>query len=203
MPIVTRCPGCQKQVRVPDSLLGKTVRCPTCRETFTATAEGELPAAEPRDELPATRPTPAPLEEKEEEGGRFQFEEASPPRRKPSRRDDDEDGSGVDDHDDDEPRPGRRRRRRDYAPHRGTLILVLGIVSLFFAPIILGPIAWIMGNNDLKEIRAGRMDPEGEGATNGGRICGMISTGLGILGCVVGGLVFFLILVASSAAPKH
>ena len=38
-----------------------------------------------------------------------------------------------------------------------------------------------MGSNDLKEIRAGRMDPEGEGTTNGGRICGIIGTFLNLV----------------------
>lgn len=70
-------------------------------------------------------------------------------------------------------------------PHRGTLVLVLGILSLVICGIVLGPIAWVMGNNDLKEIRAGRMDPTGEGTTNAGRICGMIGTILNVV-CIVG-----------------
>jgi hypothetical protein len=41
-----------------------------------------------------------------------------------------------------------------------------------------------MGNNDLAEMRAGRMDPEGEGLTNAGRICGIIGTILMVVaGC--------------------
>jgi hypothetical protein len=63
-------------------------------------------------------------------------------------------------------------------PHRGTMILVLGILSLVIGCLgpILGPIAWIMGNKDLQEIRAGRMDPAGEQTTNIGRILGMVGT---------------------------
>jgi len=38
-----------------------------------------------------------------------------------------------------------------------------------------------MGNNDLKEIDAGRMDPEGRGHTQIGKILGMIGT---ILMCI-------------------
>ena len=84
-------------------------------------------------------------------------------------------------------------------PHRGTLILVLGILGL----VICGPLgiaAWIMGNGDLKEIDAGAMDSSGRSLTNAGRICGMIATilmivwvliaiavfGLGILGAAAG-----------------
>ncbi|MCS6978251.1 MAG: DUF4190 domain-containing protein [Gemmatales bacterium] len=70
-----------------------------------------------------------------------------------------------------------------YEPHRGVLILVLGILSLFFFGIILGPIAWILGNSDLKKIRAGVMDPEGEQMTNVGRILGMVGTILNIVVC--------------------
>jgi hypothetical protein len=72
----------------------------------------------------------------------------------------------------------RRRRRRDVAPHRGGVVLTLGILSLVLGclGIIFGPIAWAMGTTDLAEIRAGRMDPEGEGTTNAGRICGIIGT---------------------------
>jgi hypothetical protein len=69
-------------------------------------------------------------------------------------------------------------------PHRGTLILVLGILGLVVcAPF--GIAAWIMGSGDLKQIEAGQMDPEGRGLTNAGRICGMIATILLALGVVL------------------
>ena len=63
--------------------------------------------------------------------------------------------------------------RKDSAavkPHRGTLILVLGILSLVGCGIFTGIPAWIMGNNDMKEIRAGTMDPAGEQMTNIGKL---------------------------------
>ncbi|MCD4700204.1 MAG: DUF4190 domain-containing protein [Phycisphaerae bacterium] len=59
-------------------------------------------------------------------------------------------------------------------PHRGTLILVLGILGLVVC-VICGIIAWVMGNNDLREMAAGSMDRSGEGLTKAGKICGMIS----------------------------
>jgi len=43
--------------------------------------------------------------------------------------------------------------------------------------------AWVMGNTDLREMRAGRMDREGEQTTNAGRICGMIGSILFLMGC--------------------
>lgn len=44
----------------------------------------------------------------------------------------------------------------------GTLILVLGILSLVLCG-LLGPVAWIMGNNALRNIDAGLGDPMSEG----------------------------------------
>jgi hypothetical protein len=70
-------------------------------------------------------------------------------------------------------------------PHRGTLILVFGILGL----VICGPLgiaAWVMGNSDLREMDAGTMDPSGRGTTQAGKICGMIATILMILAVVLG-----------------
>jgi hypothetical protein len=77
---------------------------------------------------------------------------------------------------------------RTPAAHRGQTVLVLGILSLVVGGIglILGPMAWIMGRNDLREMDAGRMDRSGHDSTNAGRICGMIATFLHGTGLVVG-----------------
>ncbi|HLN27832.1 MAG TPA: hypothetical protein VK395_08810 [Gemmataceae bacterium] len=63
------------------------------------------------------------------------------------------------------------------------MILTFGIISLFCFPPVFGPMAWVMGNNDLREMRAGRMDREGEQTTNAGRICGIIGSILFLVGC--------------------
>ena len=83
-------------------------------------------------------------------------------------------------------------------PHRGTLILVLGILSLVLCGFFTGIPAWIMGKGDLKMIRGGAMDPEGEGTTKAGMICGMISC---ILSLVCGGfyLIMAIIFIASES----
>ena len=57
-------------------------------------------------------------------------------------------------------------------PHRGTLILALGIISWFVFP--LGIFAWVMGSGDLKKMEAKTMDPSGKGITMAGKILGMI-----------------------------
>ncbi len=59
-------------------------------------------------------------------------------------------------------------------PHRGGVILALGILGLVVC-FICGIIAWIMGNNDLREMAAGTMDLSGRGLTQAGRICGIVS----------------------------
>jgi hypothetical protein len=39
-----------------------------------------------------------------------------------------------------------------------------------------------MGSGDLREIDAGRMDPSGRGLTQAGKICGIVSVVLAIIG---------------------
>lgn len=68
-----------------------------------------------------------------------------------------------------------------HQPHRGVLILVLGILGLIVcAP--LGIASWVMGAGDLKKIKAGVMDPDGRGLTLAGMICGIVASVLLVLG---------------------
>jgi hypothetical protein len=167
MPSQITCPSCGGPLRVPEELFGKRVQCPTCQSIFVA----ENPGA-------AAPPVPPPTQ-----AG------ADAPR--PSRRPHVADDYGEYDDDYGERRP----RRRWLQPHRGTLVLVFGILSLVVcAP--LGIAAWVMGNNDLAAMRRGEMDPSGEGTTQAGRICGMIASILMILGCVAYALMFLLMLGA-------
>ncbi|MGE3780294.1 MAG: hypothetical protein AB7F89_24100, partial [Pirellulaceae bacterium] len=79
-------------------------------------------------------------------------------------------------------------------PHRATLVLVLGILSLIVcAP--LGIAAWVMSSNDLAAMRAGRMDRSGESLTGVGQVLGIIGTVLFGLG-VVGVLLWFAVVGA-------
>jgi hypothetical protein len=85
-------------------------------------------------------------------------------------------------------------------PHRGTLILVLGILGL----VVCGPVgiaAWVMGASDLKEMEAGTMDPTGRGTTQAGKICGMIACILMILALVLGMLFIALGMFAGLSHP--
>lgn len=72
---------------------------------------------------------------------------------------------------------------------RGGAVLALGILGIVVC-FICGIIAWVMGNNDLREMDEGTMDASGRGLTQAGKICGMISVilwlvGLGILLLIV------------------
>jgi hypothetical protein len=79
------------------------------------------------------------------------------------------------------------------------MVLVLGILGIVVC-FILGIIAWVMGNNDLSAMRAGTMDPTGEGLTQAGRICGIISVALGVLGLCIGIVWMIIVLMALGAA---
>lgn len=67
--------------------------------------------------------------------------------------------------------------------HRGMAILVLGIIGVVCC-IIPGIIAWVMGDSDLRDMSAGRMDPSGRGLTQAGRILGIVSVVLAIVGII-------------------
>jgi hypothetical protein len=96
---------------------------------------------------------------------------------------------------------------RPAAPHRGQMVLVLGILSIVLGLVglILGPMAWIMGRNDLREMDARRMDDAGRGNTNVGRICGMIGTGLHTMSLVmcIGYAAFMGVLVTTAAGKAR
>src|SRR5260221_142207 len=108
MPTIS-CPTCAKMLNVPVDLLGKKVKCSACQNVFTAEAES-APAGPPAEESKPEKPAPRRREEEDED--------------RPRRRDRDDDDDGGD-------RPKRRKRSgRDYAPHRGTLILTFGLLGL-------------------------------------------------------------------------
>jgi len=135
------------------------VQCPECAHQFVADPHASSVQTAPSPTAPVS-PTSSPQEDDR------------PRRRKP-----DSDDDFDDDFDD------MRPLRRSGVPHRGGTILALGIISIVFLPcaVICGPAAWIMGNSDLAEIRAGRMDLSGEGMVQAGRVLGMVATVLVVL----------------------
>jgi hypothetical protein len=74
--------------------------------------------------------------------------------------------------------------------------LVFGILGLVFCQLF-GVAAWVMGNQDLREMDAGWMDSSGRDLTNAGRICGMIATALLIIPAI------FIVLMLVSFAARN
>jgi len=81
---------------------------------------------------------------------------------------------------------------------RGTTILVLGILSIVVCS-VMGPIAWVMGNEDLRQIDSGSAPPDERGTVQAGRILGMIATILMIVSIF---FVIFIVAAASSATSR-
>ena len=177
MPEITQCPQCQRKLNVQEAQLGQTVQCPVCGTFFTAAVASARPA-----------PLAPPVEERPPRG----YDEPAPPR---SRDYDDRPPRYDDDYDRRRRYPPRRGYYADpYAeplPHRGGLILALGLMGMClscipFAGWILGGIALSMANTDLPRMDRGYMDREGRGMTVGGQVCGVI-------GVVINSILAFII----------
>ncbi|KAF0808300.1 hypothetical protein A6D6_00009 [Alcanivorax xiamenensis] len=79
--------------------------------------------------------------------------------------------------------------------HRGALVLTLGLISLLvFQPLGIAP--WVIGVQDLRAMREGRMDPEGRGTTMAGMILGIIAIILFVLTLIAVG--FFIAALANT-----
>lgn len=65
-------------------------------------------------------------------------------------------------------------------PSRSGTVLTLGILSLVLCT-VLGPIAWSMGNEELRRIDSGQVAAMSRSTVVAGRICGIIGTALLVL----------------------
>lgn len=91
--------------------------------------------------------------------------------------------------------PSIQSPNRYMAPHRGALILVLGLMGLVIQCPVFPLMSWVMGSNDLREMQAGRMDPMGRDLTKAGMVIGMVLSILWILAF----LFIFLVMLAGIA----
>lgn len=83
----------------------------------------------------------------------------------------------------------------------GTTILVLGILSLVVCG-LLGPVAWVMGNNAIKEMDAQPgLAFRNRGNVTAGRICGIIGSVFLVLSVLV--VVFMIIVMAGAASIEN
>jgi hypothetical protein len=129
-------------LRVPDTLLGKNVKCPKCQSTFTAAADAPV---EPDENIvstpaPAARRRPAPPPEEPEDEG--------PP---------------PEEYDEDEGRPRRRKRGRRSAAAEsavmGPAIAMMVIAGLDVAIGLVDIILRIAGVGLYAATRAGKAGP--------------------------------------------
>ncbi len=87
---------------------------------------------------------------------------------------------------------------------KGTTVLVLGILSLVVGSfscgvgLLLGPVAWIMGNGVVRDIDASPGTYSNRGAAQAGRICGIVATVLLLLG-----LIAVVMLVAAGSSGDY
>jgi hypothetical protein len=88
------------------------------------------------------------------------------------------------------PRTKKSPYRRPYRPHRGGLILTIGIVGMFSC-FIFGLAGWAMATRDLEEMQAGRMDPAGRELTRTGGLISMAGVALQ-LSAVVFWVIYYL-----------
>lgn len=169
---IAACPKCASRLSVLPGDVGLDVECPNCKTVYRATRTGGVPVLE------RSKSSSLVVKQKRDDDD----EDERPSRRKKSRRDEDDE-----DEDEDDERPSRRRRRnrrsgRRYEEHRGTLILVFGILGFFVG--IFGILAWILGASDLRAMDSGRMDPEGRSNTQTGVLLGKITVILSLVGVI-------------------
>jgi len=118
MAVYIACDKCQKRLKIPDNIVGHSIKCPACNTVFKADPARVQPAAQPihtaalaeDDEVRPVRQKVAPVEE---------TDQVEPKPRKKVALPDDEDevvpaGRPPARDDDDEPRRARRRRPADY-----------------------------------------------------------------------------------------
>lgn len=82
--------------------------------------------------------------------------------------------------------------------HRGGTIITLGILGLTVW-FVFGLIAWLLANEDLKQMEQGSMDQSGRALAEAGRTCGIIALGLGVLrtSMIMLLLLFYVVMIAA------
>jgi len=187
-PILIDCCSCRRKLRVPEELLGRPVKCPTCQYTFTVSIPADSSHSGPSAIHPEPERLPSELGSLQEPMPAAGTPESGPARElsvaAPTY------GPGPAHPEPRQERAWEFRGRRDAEPHRGTTILVLGIMSIvanfvcFPSALVLGIVAMIMGRSDLNKMKRHMMDQEGEGTTQAGWVCGIVGTVLGTIFCL-------------------
>ena len=173
MPIEFQCSGCGNTLRVPDEHAGRQAKCPVCErisEVPLVSRPGDVPRGDDFDlgggDLPRSGDVSLGADDVPVGGG------------------------GIPPLASDNPYESSQTYSSSLLqPHRGGLILTLGILSVLCCN-LLGIAAWIMGNEDLNKMERGQMDPSGRGLTQAGKVLGIIAIVLMVLAIVIQGVLF-------------
>jgi hypothetical protein len=207
MPIETDCQGCGSRLRVADEFAGRKARCPHCKTVYTVPGtpgsapmdrglwrmqadDGAVYGPVPKEELDnwaaEGRITAGSLLRREGEHAWLPAAEvyrslgtAATPRNPFGEQPTASAGTPAPRRAQAAPQTGVARRA--YQPHRGGMVLTLGILGLLCCQLI-APIAWITGYTDLRSMDRGQMDPEGRSLTQVGMILGIVGTIILVLG---------------------
>ena len=189
MAIEFQCEHCNTTLRVPEEHAGKKAKCPKCQAVNLIQAGTKL--APPAIDSSGSSKSPDSFPDLQTDAGAyFKPGSAAGAVSNPANPYSPSNAS---------PLGGTYRQA-----HRGSMILTLGIFALVCNMMLVpGILAWIMGRADLKEIDAGRMDPEGRGMTQAGMVLGIIGTLLPLVFLaiyIVIAIVFMLFVGAAAAA---
>lgn len=130
MPEQVACPSCGATLRVPETLLGKNVKCPKCQTTFLAETQAPAEPEEPEERI-ANEPPPARSSSRRREAIQEDYDDEPPPE------------------DEDEDRPRRRRRGYGSAEAASAVagpaiaLMVVGGIAIAFA--LLGLLLNVLG----------------------------------------------------------
>jgi hypothetical protein len=176
MPIEMPCTGCGQTLRVAEEHAGKMARCPQCGTIARVPGPGDA-VGDPfgQAQSPSSPGEAEAAWDTKSTGNPFGENPYSSP-------------GGF------QPGPVAGASPSRYQrPHRGGAVLTLGIIGVFCC-VIPGIVAWAMGASDLKQMRAGNMDPSGRGLTQAGMILGIVSVvlnaawiALNVLAALAGG----------------
>jgi hypothetical protein len=219
MHVETICPGCQRKLRVGSEHAGKQARCPMCNAVYSVPSIEAIQPADPSDQWRLQTPEGqeyGPASRVVLEGwvaeGRVSDDckllceadgiwrtagdvysvlrpvqvavEVKPWPDVPTDSDPSNDSSSS---------IAPTFRGHVTNTHRGGMILALGILSWAIGCPVFGILAWVMGSNDLSEMRQGTMDPQGQSLTEAGRMIGMIHSILVITVLFIGVLVLLVL----------
>jgi hypothetical protein len=226
MPIEVRCEGCGRQLRVAEEHAGKALRCPACNHISKAPPAAGAAMLETQARAPSWHmrtpegTTYGPVDEREldrwiAEGrlaadcqlasnptgpwqpatNKFPNLKSVPPPPQPTIAPAFQPPSPFSSSPSFSPEPAALNARYQ-VPHRGGLILVLGLLGFVVGCPIFSLMAWVMGSGDLQQIQSGRMDPSGESLTRAGQILGMLLA----IPWIIGGVIVLIVIVVAAAS---